>query len=255
VNCEDVRSKLTAYLDGELEDNRGSAVRGHLRGCDACRAMAADEAALRDGLRALPPLDPPNALWSGIQARLAAEEVADSERPAWRRALARLGERWRPMAPQLALGTMALAIAVLVLAVRYRDSQQPTTPVASNGPALPVPAAPQVAVPAVPAMPPMPPMPGDVVAELASDRTDRTSTYQHVADALVEDAMTARANWPDDHKQAFDAKLAGFKTELAAAPEGRGRDKVYRAMIRYLQNAAIRDEVAATSLADTRGAP
>jgi anti-sigma factor RsiW len=249
VKCDDVRSKLTAYLDGELEDNRGSAVRGHLRGCDACRAMATDEAGLRDGLRSLPPLDPPNALWSGIQARLAAEEVADSERPAWRRALARLGERWRPMAPQLALGTMALAIAVLVLAVRYRDSRQPdpgTAPLASNPPSAIAPVAPTIATP---------PIPGDVVAELASDRTDRTSSYQHVADALVEDAMTARASWPDDHKQLFDAKLADFKKDLAAAPEGRGRDKVYRTMIRYLQNAAIRDEVTATSFADTKGAP
>lgn len=248
MKCDDVRSKLTAYLDGELEDTRGSAVRGHLRGCDACRAMASDEAELRDGLRALPPLDPPNALWSGIQARLAAEEVADSERPGWRRALTRVAARWRPMAPQLALGTMALAIAVLVLAVRYRDSRQPepgTAPLAGNAPTAPV----QQPL----AM--MAPMPGDVIAELASDRADRTATYQHVADALVEDAMTARANWPDDHKQAFDTKLAAFKAELAAAPEGRGRDKVYRSMIRYLQNAAIRDEVSATSLAGTRGAP
>ena len=35
MKCESVRVKLTAYLDGELEDERGSAVRGHLRGCDA----------------------------------------------------------------------------------------------------------------------------------------------------------------------------------------------------------------------------
>lgn len=250
MNCEDVRSKLTAYLDGELEDNRGSAVRGHLRGCDTCRAMATDEAALRDGLRALPPLDPPNALWSGIQARLAAEEVADSERPAWRRALARLGERWRPMAPQLALGTMALAIAVLVLAVRYRDSRY-TEPVASNPqlPAMPLPAhqqpAPELALV----------IPGDVTTELASDRSDRTATQQRVVDHLVDEATKASASWPDDRKQAFDTKVAGFRNQLAAAPEGRGRDKVYRAMMRYLQNAAIRDAVSDTTFADTKGAP
>ncbi len=100
-----------------------------------------------------------------------------------------------------------------------------------------------------------PPMPGDVTAELASDRSDRTAIEQRVVDRLVDKAKDARENWPDDHKQVFDAKLAAFKTELAAAPEGRGRDKVYRAMTRYLQNAAIRDEVSATSLADTKGAP
>src|SRR5580698_9211470 len=126
VTCEDVRTKLTAYLDGELEGDRGSAIRGHLRGCDACRGMAADEAALRDELRALPPLDPPHTLWSGIQRRLAAEEVADSDRPAWRRAVARFAARWKPLAPQLALGSAALAAAVVVLAVRYND-RHPTS--------------------------------------------------------------------------------------------------------------------------------
>ena len=54
MTCDDVRPQLTPYLDGELEDDRGSAVRGHLRGCEACRTAADEEAALRDGLRALP---------------------------------------------------------------------------------------------------------------------------------------------------------------------------------------------------------
>src|SRR5678815_4584208 len=87
MSCESIREKLTAYLDGELEGERGSAVRGHLRGCEACRQIAADEAALRDGLRALPPLDPPPSLWAGVQARLAAAEAAEARRPRWRRAV------------------------------------------------------------------------------------------------------------------------------------------------------------------------
>src|SRR6185312_11273287 len=81
MTCDKTREQLTAYLDGELEGDRGTAVRGHLRTCDACRAMASDEAALRDGLRSLPPVDPPASLWANVQARLAQEEVAESERP------------------------------------------------------------------------------------------------------------------------------------------------------------------------------
>ena len=87
--CGQFRSQLTSYLEGELEGDRGSAVRGHLRTCEACRAVAGDEAVLRDGLRALQPIDPPASLWAGVQARLAADEVAESKKPAWRRALAR----------------------------------------------------------------------------------------------------------------------------------------------------------------------
>ncbi|MDQ3369844.1 MAG: zf-HC2 domain-containing protein, partial [Myxococcota bacterium] len=78
MKCDDVRPRLTAYLDGELEGDRGTVVRGHLRSCEACRQVASDEAALRDGLRALPTLDPPPAMWATIQAQLAASEVAEA---------------------------------------------------------------------------------------------------------------------------------------------------------------------------------
>src|SRR5688572_16609012 len=108
MKCESIRTQLTAYLDGELEGERGSAVRGHLRGCDACRQAASDEAALRDGLRALPPLDPPASLWAGVQRQLAAAEVKDAERPAWRRVLA----RWALRAPQIGFGGAVIAAAI-----------------------------------------------------------------------------------------------------------------------------------------------
>ena len=89
MKCETVREQLTSYLDGEIDDDRGSAIRGHLRGCDACRGAASDEALLRDGLRQLPPVDPPASLWAGVQRQLAAAEVADADKPRWRRTVAR----------------------------------------------------------------------------------------------------------------------------------------------------------------------
>src|SRR5689334_15117379 len=122
MKCESVREQLTAYLEGDLSDDRGSAVRGHLRGCDACRDVATNEAALRDGLRSLPPVDPPASLWAGVQARLAAAEVADAQKPAWRRAVT----RWMPKAPQLAFGSLAVAAAVIFLVVRHRGAERTT---------------------------------------------------------------------------------------------------------------------------------
>src|SRR6185437_4529417 len=103
TTCETIQPRLTAYLDGELTDEHGSVVRGHLRECASCRQMATDEAALRDGLRALPSLDPPSTLWAGVQARLAAAEVADARTPRWRHAVARW-MRWVPSLPGLAGG-------------------------------------------------------------------------------------------------------------------------------------------------------
>ena len=40
--CESVEDKLTAYLDGELEGDRATLVRGHLRTCTSCRELAAE---------------------------------------------------------------------------------------------------------------------------------------------------------------------------------------------------------------------
>jgi hypothetical protein len=253
VTCDDVRPKLTAYLDGELDGDRGSALRGHLRGCESCRALAADEAVLRDGLRALPVLDPPASLWAGVQRQLAAAEVADSERPAWRRVLSSFRARWAPLVPQLAIGSAALAVAVSVLAWRYHDRgapqiDDPQGPIAQLH--LPTPT------------PPVSPAPtltidGDVTAELAAEVTRTTATYQQAADELVQVALSSRSQWSDDRKQVFDTKLAALRRDVANAHDARPRNKAYRSMIRYLQGVAIRDEITANDrkLAGTRGMP
>src|SRR4029079_8859436 len=101
TTCKTIQPRLTAYLDGELAADHGSLVRGHLRECSACREIARDEASLRDSLRTLAPIDPPASLWAGVQAKLAAAEVADAHTPAWRRLVARF-TRWAPSLPRLA---------------------------------------------------------------------------------------------------------------------------------------------------------
>jgi len=231
VTCDKTREQLTAYLDGELEGDRGTAVRGHLRTCDACRAMASDEAALRDGLRSLPPLDPPASMWAGVQARLAKEEVAESERPAWRRALA----RWMPSSPRFGIGmafVAAVAGVVLVLHHKHemkRDMVMTTLPHETQAPApAPAPA----------------PSNADVTAEIAAAPAKTSQDYAQATKELLAAARTESATWSDDQKQAFDAKVGELQAAIDGAAEGRARHKAYRAMLRYLQGAAIRDEVA-----------
>src|SRR5439155_27132291 len=111
TTCKTIQPRLTAYLDGELADDHGSVVRGHLRECSACRQIARDEASLRDSLRTLAPIDPPASLWAGVQAKLAAAEVADAHAPRWRRLFA----RWTPSLPRLATGGLVAAAAVAVV--------------------------------------------------------------------------------------------------------------------------------------------
>ena len=230
MSCEKIRPQLTAYLDGELEGDRGTAVRGHLRTCEGCRQMATDEAALRDGLRALPPLDPPASLWAGVQAQLAAEEVAESKRPAWRRAFS----RWAPLAPRFGMVMGALAAAAMVLVWRARPHHEPVPETAMHEPvtAPPAPApAPHVEAP-------------DVSAELAAAPARMSGDYAQAASELLASAKAESAQWSDDQKKAFDGTVAELQASVDAAAEGRPRQKAYRALIRYLQGAAIRDEVA-----------
>lgn len=231
MTCEKTREQLTAYLDGELEGDRGTAVRGHLRTCDACRALSTDEAALRDGLRSLPPVDPPASLWANVQAQLAQEEVAESERPAWRRTLS----RWMPLAPRFALG-MSFVAAAAVLVVVWRSHHRPRphedlalAPVAAPAPAPVAPPAPEAA---------------DVTQEIAAAPAKQSDDYAQAAKELLAAARTESAAWSADQKQAFDAKVGELQAAIDGAAEGRARHTAYRAMIRYLQGAAIRDEVA-----------
>jgi predicted anti-sigma-YlaC factor YlaD len=242
MKCTDIRSQLTAYLDGELEDDRGSAVRGHLRTCEACRTAATDEAALRDGLRALPPLDPPASLWAGVQARLAQAEMADAERPAWRRTLARWMSLTRNRA-QLGLAALAVATAVVVLVWHARQpGEEPSQPFAL--PTLPHPPARLVAPAPVPDA-------TDVSVELASAPAHETGSYAAAADELLKLAHEARERWSDDRRQAFDTRVAELRKQIDGAAEGAPRHRAYRALIRYLQRAAVRDEI---TLADVGGA-
>ena len=239
MSCERIRTRLTAYLDGELEGQDGSVVRGHLRECAACRQAATDEAALRDGLRSLPPVDPPPSLWAGVQAQLAAAEVADAKRPAWRRALA----RWAPSAPRFAAGALVAAAAIAVLWWRTQrgsdDASASDNTIAAPAPApdpapAPPPASDRVA----------PPSDGDITADLAAEPARQTETYGDAAEDLLALATEARMTWSVDQQTAFDARVSELRGQIDRAPDGRPKQKAWRELIRYLQGALVRDEIA-----------
>jgi hypothetical protein len=233
TTCKTIQPRLTAYLDGELADDRGSVVRGHLRECAACRQVARDEAALRDGLRALPPLDPPASLWAGVQAQLAAAEVADARAPRWRRLFA----RWTPSLPRLATGGLvaAAAIAVLTWRAQRTDEAPADTVIAerSEEPARVL--APRTEVSVSPA--------DDVTADLDAEPARTTEAYGDAIEELMKLASEARATWSDERGAAFDRRLAQLRGSIDAADGGRARQRVQRDMIRYLQGEVIRDDV------------
>lgn len=134
MNCHDVERWSTAYVDGELDDRRASALRGHLRICDGCRARIEDESRLLAAAQELPPVDPPPALWSSIEQRIADAEIADAERSrAW---------LWwaavRARALPVAVGALAVAVVVVWL---WRRPGSPAPQTAATEPTAVTPAA------------------------------------------------------------------------------------------------------------------
>jgi negative regulator of sigma E activity len=240
MKCDDVQEQLTAYLDGELADDRGSAVRGHLRSCDACRGVATDESALRDGLRELPPVHPPASLWANVQAQLATAEVADAQKPAWRRTLGRWAKMFAPSWPTFALGGVAAAAVVTFVVWRSQGSQE-SEPVRTD-----VTNVAKVTPPVTPP-PPVAQDHGDVTADLAGEATRVTDSYADAAEELLALANEERARWSTAERDTFDGHVADLRREIESAVDGRPKQKAWRTLIRYLQNAAIRDEVALAS--------
>jgi negative regulator of sigma E activity len=257
TTCETIQPRLTAYLDGELTDDHGSVVRGHLRECAACRQIARDEAALRDGLRTLAPVDPPASLWAGVQARLADAEVADARKPRWRRAVARWAPwtrlaRWMPATPQLALGGVVAAAAIGIVYWRAHRLDEPpgravataTATATATAPGSQPHAEPPRPAPAVAVAQEISvPSADDVTADLIAEPARTTASYGQVIEELMTLSSTARTGWSDDRKTAFDARVAALRDGIARAGQAHAEQRAQRALIRYLQGAVVRDDV------------
>ena len=124
MRCTTVKNHSSAYLDGDLDAAQSSAIRGHLRTCEACQQCYEEEAILVAAASELQPLDPPDHLWQGIVSQIADAEIADSEvagkRPV-RQAIRRIiPANWRLHA----IGAASLAVAMALLYVNSDSGSQ-----------------------------------------------------------------------------------------------------------------------------------
>jgi len=245
MTCDDVRPRLTAYLDGDLDPDRGTVVRGHLRTCDACRTIAEQESVLRDGLRDLPTVDAPSGMWANIQSQLAAAEITESRRPGWKRALA----RWTPMLPRFAMGGVLAAAAVGILWWRTHESvavePAPNKIVDVASPKIessaPIAVAPKTGCNLDA------PAGTDVTVDLAGEAARVTACYAQTAAELMTLARETRGTWTDEQRASFDVQVADLQKAVERAEDGRPRQRAWRAMNRYLQTTLTRDQVALAS--------
>ena len=118
MTCRDVQRWVTGYIDGELDERRSSALRGHLRSCRDCRSCVENEAAIRDEVSQLPPVEPPATLWSGIEAGIAAAESEDAGR-------SRLWMVWPRLRSAALPAAVVVSAAALFILWLVRDSHTP----------------------------------------------------------------------------------------------------------------------------------
>src|SRR3984893_16666793 len=79
MQCDEVRPRLDAYIDGELAEDECAPLLAHLADCPECGPEAAALTRLRDGIRhAAPIYRAPQALRSHIRAALRAEAAASA---------------------------------------------------------------------------------------------------------------------------------------------------------------------------------
>lgn len=242
MRCRDVARLSSAYVDGELDDGRSSALRGHLRQCDGCRELVEDEVRMLEVAEELEPVEPSPALWAAIGERLAEAEVGDARR-------SRLWLWWQGAR----IYTLPAAVAVVALIAAgtfYMRDGEPEQVAGGSGQA-PGPVAEAPAAPAPPAID------FETARSAEIERADRR--YLEAIDDLRELSERERQRWTAEQQAAFDARLAEFETAVRAqrqdsrdvrtglvAGGAPGRDQlyaVYQDQIDYMQRAVLGGEV------------
>jgi hypothetical protein len=238
TRCHDIAELVTAYVDGDLDDARASAIRGHVRSCSGCAALVEAEVAVRDAAEALDPaIDPPASLWDRIEARIANEEIHDSRRSA-------LWLWWQRARPQVFLGAGAAAVAGLVLAVwiarsNEGDSHDPTARAPGELAAV---AASTASTPS-----------STIDEQLVDDILRAEKRYRDTIAELERIAASERESWDADLTAAYDARIAELdaivRRERAAAAGGltpESRDTLfaaYRVQISFMNEVTVTGEL------------
>jgi anti-sigma factor RsiW len=111
MECAEVFSRLSAWLDGELEPEEARRVEEHLARCESCRRQRVLLGATSRAVRALPPETVSDGFDARLRRRLTAETTARGQPPLRRRL------------PSLALGLAA--VLVLAILATHRRSEAP----------------------------------------------------------------------------------------------------------------------------------
>jgi anti-sigma factor RsiW len=120
LSCDNARSLVPSYLDGELSEAQASPLRAHLLDCPACREVAKEGKALQ---RWFGHPESPPAIPAGFAARVARRAFAGD--PGLLAPEPREVRRRRPLLPFLVAATAVAAAILLVLAFAIQRESLP----------------------------------------------------------------------------------------------------------------------------------
>jgi anti-sigma factor RsiW len=238
VNCATCKERLSGYLDGELSDRDASALRGHLRTCAECRAAAAEEAAIVDQLRQLPPIDAPPALWQAIRGQLAHEEIADAKAPLRVRL-------WKALAPWMPHGVGAAAVAAAAVGLMWwQHAAPPQHPVKEANDPIGERAAQAARDATLGAPPPVTPPVVDVATALSDEVALADRSYHDAVAELDALIAEARSSWAPAYARRYDERARALRGRVDGEKAGRSRERAWQELLRFLQTSLTRAEVA-----------
>lgn len=111
MNCEELRDRLSAHLEADLDARERARIEDHLSECPDCRREYRELRHVVDLLRGLPPVAPPPGLADRVIARLRAGEGQPGLLARCQARIRRFAELpWAIPAAALAAGLAALAI-------------------------------------------------------------------------------------------------------------------------------------------------
>jgi len=245
MRCRDVDQLVTAYVDGELDERRSSALRGHLRVCADCAERVEDEARVREAAGSLEPLDPPADLWSAIDARLAEAEIADARRPRlwlwWQRALDGARRYRIPLGVAGAAAAAGLAIWIVRGNGDPEGAHRAAQQVAELAPSV------KASAPGGDACDAVASHDEQVLCQMGEEDRRYLDAIAELSQLVAEE----RAGWPAADAARFDAALAELdravgdelkRLAVAAVPAPSSRDPlyaIYQAKIDLLSRATV----------------
>lgn len=244
MRCSQVQRLSTAYLDGDLDSDRSSAVRGHLRGCSECSALFDGEVAVRAAAVSLDDtLEPPEGLWDKICAEVAEAEIRDAQRSPVVLWMRRLHAAVAPYRLHIAAAVVAAA-ALLALAVKSNRAAVMAGAEPADAPAeISITAvAPQMFAPSVDST-------ATHYEQITTEIARADKRYESTVAELRQIAASERDGWSAAEARRYDEAIAEFDATVAEtrrdldrriARDPRRRDplyEMYREHIAFLEGA------------------